>query len=560
MSKNLKKYFAIALATFTMLSSLAGCGGSEQSASSTAAQSAASTSANKPEPVTLQFYVPSPTADVNDLKLVLDEFNKRTADTLNMTLNFNFTTFDDIGSKVSLKLSAGEQVDSVFSAQWTNPSLMSMVTKGQLVNLDKYFNNDTYSGLKKAFTQDYLKNNSFKDSNGEYHVYGIPFTHGFSGGGAIYYRQDLAEKYGIGEIKNIDDLTKYYDAILAKEKGMVPLSVIGQQDNVADLIWSLVGPTVKKHNYDTTTALTGMTGLAAAIKPDGTAYVAKTVNYRNDAEYMKLVPSEFSAMDPNLGYTIARTWYKKGYIEKDVMNQKDNMGQFMAGRAASFNSTLDVYADRAQQLTSSVPGAKLGYLSLDAAVRTETPKAMGSDFKAWNFACIPVTSKNADRTMQFYNWLFADQKNHDLFEFGIEGKHWTAEGTSKYSIPKGLDTKTSYNFPGFTLTWNPTMVRYSANTPDSVVKKLNLLADTNFYYKSPSAGFSFVPDKVKPEQAKLNELHSNLQAVGNGLIDNIPEYFAKLQKDYDKAGFQKYLAELEKQYTEYLKANPYQGD
>ncbi len=563
MSKGLRKYLAMTLAAFTLALSVSGCGNSQQteSTASSASQAAVSSTsvANTPDPVKLQFYVPSPTANVNDLQVVLDEFSKQTKDTLNTTINFNFTTFDDIGNKVSLKLASGEQIDSAFSAQWTNPSLMSMVSKGQLVNLDKYFTDDNYSGLKKAFTQDYLKNNSFKDAKGESHVYGIPFTHGFSGGGAIYYRLDLAEKYGIGQLKSIEDLTKYYDAILANEKGMIPLSIIGQQDTASDIIWSLSTTAVKKHNFDTTTALTGMTGIAAAIRDDGTSYVAKTVNYRNDGEFMKLLPSEISSMDPNFGFTTAVEWYKKGYLEKDIMNQKDNMGQFMAGRAASYNSTLDVYADRAQQLEKAIPGAKLGYMVTDAGLRTETPEAIGSDFKAWNFACIPVTSKNVDRVMQFYNWLFADQKNHDLFEFGIEGKHWTAEGTTKYSIPEGLDTATSYNFPAFTLSWNPTMVRYSSKTPDDVVKKLNMLGDTNFFYKSPSAGFSFVSDTVKTEQAKLNELHSNLQAVGNGLIDDVTGFFEKQQKAYDKAGFQKYLEELEKQYNEFLKANPYEG-
>lgn len=565
MSRKAIKSTALMLALCTTVTLFAACGKTgpaEDTAGASANTAAASSSAAAPseavklDPVTLEFYLPSGSANVNDLDLVLEEFYKQTKETLNTTLHFNFTTFDDIGQKVSLKLAAGEQVDSAFAAQWTNPSLDQMTSKGQLVALDKYFTDDNYPGLKKAFTQDYLKNNSFKDAKGETHVYGIPFSHSFSGGSAIYYRQDLAEKYGISDIQSFEDLTRFYDAILQNEKGMIPFSYLGTTDALAETLVLNMLPATEKHNFDITT-FNGEYGVA--IKDDGTAYVANTVNPFADPEFLKLLPEPLKTIDPYLGYNTAREWYKKGYLEKDILSQKDAEAQFKAGKAASYLRGLDTYTSIQVALEKGIAGAKLGTFIVNHGLRTGTPKELDTDFKSWNFACVPVTSKNADRTMAFYNWLFADQKNHDLFELGIEGKHWVADGTSKYSLPAGLTADKSYNFTSATLTWNPTMIRYDAATPDFVVEAMNRLSDTNFYYKRPLTGFNFVSDSLKSEVAKMNDLKTLKLAAANGVIDNIPAALGDIQKRKDKAGFQKIREELTKQINAFLKENPYEG-
>jgi len=509
-----------------------------------------------PKEVTLEFYMPSGTANVNDLQAVLDQFYADTKDTLNTKIKFNFTTFDNIGQQVSLKMAGGEQVDSAFTAQWTAPNINQMIAKDQLANLDSYFNNDKYPGLKKAFTPEYLKNNSFIDAKGESHVYGIPFTHGFDGGGVIYYRKDLAEKHGITDIKSVEDLTRYYDAIVANEKGTIPLTWNGNQDLLSDMLLTMVQPLTTKHNYETNVAGTNS---SIAIKPDGTVYVAKTVNPWSDPEFMALLPDTLKSMDPLTGYRMARDWYKKGYLEKDILAQKDPDGQFMSGKAASVVRTLDIYSSEKQQLETAIPGAKLGYFIINPGYLNGTAKAVGSDFKAWNFAALPSNSKNIERTMQFFDWLFTNQNNHDLFEFGIEGKHWTAEGNTKYSIPAGTDAASNYNFPGFTLSWNPTMVRYDAATPDEVVTTLNHLGDTNFFFKRLTAGFNFVTDNVKNETAKLNDVKSLLRTIGDGVTDDIEGTLSKVQKEFDKAGYAKVRSELETQFNEFLKSNPYEG-
>ncbi len=567
------KPLALCLAVLMILASLTGCGGTaatgDADQSSAAATVSASVSASAtesakaspsesakpaaPEAVTLEFLAPAPVTSVNDFNAVLDEFYKQTADTLNVKINYTFTTFDDIGQKVTLKLAAGEAMDAAFSAQWTNPSIMQMISNSQLVNLDPYFNSDAYPGLKKAFTPEYLKNNSFADPSGQYHVYGIPFSHSFDGGAVVYYRKDLAEKYGFTTIDSFEALTKYYDAILANEKGMIPFSYLGSVDLLSTTLQGMTDPVSKKHNTIT------INNVGLAIKEDGTVYAANNVVPSLDPAYNALEPAELRSLDPLRAFKLAREWYKKGYVEKDILSQKDHEGLFMAGKAASYYRGLDTFNAIETRLKASVPGATLGYWIMNPGLRTDTPKTMGSGFKAWNFACIPVTSKNTDRTMAFFNWLYSDMKNHDLFELGLEGKHWTAVGDTKFKIPDGVDPAGNYNFPGYILTWNPTMLRYDSTIPDEVVGIMNKLGDTNWYYRNIDAGFSFVSDNVKTEQAKMNDLTSLIRTVGNGVLEDTAGELAKIQKKFDQAGYAKMKDEMASQFGEFLKNNPYEG-
>lgn len=560
MKKRLIRLIAFVTAALMMVSILAACGGnSEETAAQTsaaAASSSASATETKsiPEEVTLKFILPPATP--NDLDLVVAEFEKRTKDTLNTKLEFNFVSFDDVGQKVSVKLAAGEAIDGVFSAQWTNPSIMQNVSKGLLVNLDKYFHNDEYPGLKSAFSKAYLDNNSFADGTGEKHVYAIPFTHGFDQGQAVYYRQDLAEKYGISEIKDYDDLVAYFDAIAKNEKGMVPFGWLGSVNSLSGFIFGGIAPTTQKHNYNYSI---GAPGGAAVIKDDGTAYLANNYFYLTDPDYLASLPEPLNTIDPYQQYAIAREWYEKGYIEKDVLSQKDPEGMFKVGKFGSYLRDISVYNQVVSEVEASIPGAKIGCYVASKAIRENLKGQTGSNFQCWNFVSVPVTSKNADRTMKFFDWIFADRANHDLFEYGIEGKHWNAIGDDKYKIPDGVDAAKNYNLVGFQLCWNPGIVRYSADTPDNIVEINKRLGNSDFYYKDITAGFSFAGDSVKSEVAKLNEIISQAKAVECGLVADYKAEIQKLQKKMEQAGFSKVREEASKQFNEFLKSNPYQG-
>lgn len=109
MKRNLKKVLTLVLATVMLLTCFAGCGKS------------GSESGDGPKsPYEITFVYPGDPAD--DMDVVLNEFYAQTKDTLNVTLSFIYAGWDDIGQKVSLKISGGKKMDSAFLAQWAEIS------------------------------------------------------------------------------------------------------------------------------------------------------------------------------------------------------------------------------------------------------------------------------------------------------------------------------------------------------------------------------------------------------------------------------------------------------
>ena len=72
--------------------------------------------------------------------------------------------------------------------------------------------------------------------------------------------------------------------------------------------------------------------------------------------------------------------------------------------------------------------------------------------------------------MKFFDWLYSSKDNHDLFEYGIPGKHWQAVGDNQIKL---LDEAKNYNFPGYELTWNPAMIRLNSDLDETVKKYSN---------------------------------------------------------------------------------------
>lgn len=502
---------------------------------------------------TLTVIVPSNTTWPNGFDAVLAKFEEETAETLDVSLNFIFTGFDDIGQKVSLKLSSGEAMDSVFAAQWTSPSLNEMALKGQLVNLDHYFMSDDYPGLKAAFDQDYLTANSFVGPDGAYHIYGIPFSQTYTGGDLFYYRKDLADKYGI-TVADEKGIIAYWDAILANEPGVIPFTFLGASDALIGTVTGFYATPTTKHNTFDDAKNNYM-----IIRDDGTSYYARSIVPAMDEEYRKwLDDADPAKEDPLWAYRIAREWMDKGYVDPDCMNVTDFQGQFVAGKAASFVRGADTYESIQNQLKASIPDAELGCLVSNRNMRNNEMHQIGVTYQAWNFACIPVTCQDADRVMRFYDWLFTSKKNHDLFEYGVEGVHWTAEGEDKYA-PIADENGKNYNFDAFVLSWIPSMTRYAVSTPDSIVAYMKQLAIPDMFYKRVDSGFSFVDEKVSSEAAKLASVNDLAQVLKNGLVADLENEVKAIDEKRLNAGLEVFAQEYTGQFDAFLSEHPYES-
>ncbi|MFD2328038.1 extracellular solute-binding protein [Cohnella sp. GCM10020058] len=493
-------------------------------------------SSDAPPPVTLlfQFFGDKPT----DLDLVIREFEKRTSDSLRVKLETEWDAPEEYKQKIKLKLAAGESVDAVFDASWMN--LNQNVAQGYYQVLDKYFNNDDYPGLKKAFPADYLDANRI---NG--HIYALPLTQLFHDIELVFIRKDLREKFGMQPIRSMTDLERYLERVRREEPSMIPLALKGERG-----FYRMFESQAKQTNYRASpTALSG-TGVAfQVVLSDDGKHVLGAATYGDPASEYADFPAPLNQPDYfTQVFDQNAAWNR--FVQTDVLNERNALLLLESGKAAASEGTVNDWASTRQKLKTAVPDAELeGFVYIDCQRKREAG-CIGTDYRAWNDLAIPVTSKHADETMRFLDWLFQSQENHDLFELGIKGKHWTeGAGGAYYTTSESSD----YAFPAFELTWNPYLSRIGADVQPEVQDLLAYEADPASYYRLPLLGFQFDPAPVKTEIAKIQPLaNQTMQVLGSGLDLNWQESLAAMNKKLRGLGLERIREELIRQIQAYL--------
>ncbi|MNC14798.1 Bacterial extracellular solute-binding protein [compost metagenome] len=464
---------------------------------------------------------------------VLEEFYKRTKDTLNVKLDIEWSPLADHKEKVKLKMAAGEKVDIVFDATWAN--LNNLSRQGAYIDLTKYFNNDQYPGLKKAFSQQLLDANKIDGK-----TFSVPFIQYFGGADGIFIRKDLRENYGLQPIKSEAELETFFKKVKENDPTMVPLSVEGRRG-----FYNIFKP---QFPASAPTMIVGAGGHWNVVFSTDYKKVMGAVILGDAADKYAGFPDGFNK--PEVFYDFLNkhvAWNK--YLEKDAISQKDKVGLFASGKAAAVENDNSQFSTINTKLKAGVPGGTLEFYSYNKNIQNLTPGGIATDYLASNSVAIPATSGNADRAMMFIDWIFQSQENHDLFEFGIKGVNWEPVGDKEFK-PIG-----THNFPGYELTWNPNFIRLSSELDENSKKIYTYLADPSTYSVRRMSGFKFDPTPVKTEIAKIQPKYDEFaQVINNGLVANPLEEAQKRNKEWQSLGLEKVRAEVIKQLQAYIDA------
>jgi len=526
------------LLSVILLVPIMACGGNNSggSAAPDNGNSGSDDSGGKLDPVTLKIMLFG--EKPKDMDKILTKFEEQTEDTLNTKLNIEWNSNNDHKQKLKLRMAAGETVDAAFDAPWGN--LYQHVSQGFYQELDKYFNNDEYPGLKQAFSEEFLESNKI---NG--HIYAIPFTQYYDDIRVVMIRKDLREKYGMEPIQSYEELEAYLDKVKETETKMTPLVLTGRRgfqtmftkderhDNMVQI--SGAGVPIKVVLSDD-----GKKVLNAVVQGDPASMYESFPAPLNDPEYVWYEQMEKFA-----------EWNQK-YVQKDALSEQDAKVLFVGGKGAATEGVLSEMASVRERLQSAVPGADVEPFILSDRIRNMEKEAIGVTYKAWNTIVIPTTSKNTERTMKFIDWLFQSQDNHDLFELGIEGEHWVKEGDGKYKM---TDKTTNYVFPGYELTWNPLMSRINGDNDEETLKYLEYAAQEDTYYRVPLSGFVFDSEPVKTEIAKISPKNAEYDQITKlGADPDWRAYTEEYYKEIQALGLETLRAEVIKQVQAYLDA------
>lgn len=532
---------------------------------------------------------------------VLKHFNDTYADDLGFKVKFKFDTQSDYKQNLNLAMAAGESdYDMVFDAGWIY--LNDFAKKKYYYDLGEFFKEDSqYKGLSAAFSQDYLNSNLF--SNG---VYGIPLTETYGEVSVAYIRKDWREecaadtsfKMPAGKfedssvtvtnasladgIDTFDELQYYLYWIKTNKSEATPC--LTNKDATWGA-WDIINARNKPVN---SAADFANAGIKREIKltPDvtATACISKRgevqAAYINDVEDPNSVngltsfPTGFNKVDETWksNFQRAKTWSDDGIISADVLNESDASAKFNAGMGGCVVQTISNFATVESALQKSTPGAELEIFVSDYTVRNKLKGYAQTDFKAWNFLCVPVSAGEAKRDMalKFMNWIFEDEEHHDLFQYGIKGTHWELAKDENGMEIEGTVSTTgmeAYAFPAYELTWNPNFIRLRTASDPKVLEYMRYMYDADRYVKIPYAEFTFdhtanseltnalanatltsakgtavswylgqKPDPVTTWQAELEKRYTNANAqaacktIKNELIEQLQAYIDNLDE------------------------------
>jgi putative aldouronate transport system substrate-binding protein len=453
--------------------------------------------------VKLVFYYPN-TVSADD-QLVNDEVNKILPKAINATVKLNVVDWGAYTEKMNMIIAAQEPYDICFTASWANPPTQRILN-GAYSQIDPLFQ---YAPKLKELVPAYLW--GITKYRGK--IYTIPNYQFNSMSVAYYIQKRFIDKYGF----NINSVPK--EAGFETLKALEPLleKIKNGEPGIYPLRQANYGFGLDPENPNGGVPV-GLSGGLVAINPT----TGKAFNYLTTA-WDKATKAKMHEL------------YLKGYIRKDIASVTEDQadmdnnkyaftaGAYYPGAEDTFSSKVEVVA---------VPLMK-GIISARAGTDT--------------MLAISRTSKNPDKAIMFIQELWTNSNLKNTIIFGIEGTHYKKIADNQIEFIK--DGKYQQNAAKWEMGTVFNSYLTSSEKPGIYEK---LLAMEKVAESSKLSGFTFDPTSVKTELAQLVAVEQEINSLSKGQLD--PEsYMPKMLDKVEKAGVQKVINEVQKQYDEWLK-------
>ena len=519
------KRVLVSLLSVALLASFCACGGEGQNGGSST-QGTAGSSANESSvsqekagaPVPMRYVAPGSEFAMQDE--VLAKVNEKLqADGVNIEVEIQRIPWDAWDQKTQLMISSGEEFELLHVMQ-DKKQVGIMYSQGALMPLNEYFDSGKYDDLKNCFSE-----NVWKEVTAQGNVLAVPAmstANQAKSYGDITYRKDIADKLGLEEPTNVDELIEFAKAIkaeLEQETGK-PIYAWGGTGRPAE--WYLRSLDEDYFYVDTALSL-------VKVEQDGTVS-----SYIESEEFKEACQ-------------IYERFYNEGLINPDILSLGHEYGsnEIQYGRwAVGFDTGTPL--ENLQTLQTNVPGADIGVFQF------APDKGDFIYFYTYNCNAVPVTSKNPEAALGFLQWLYTDKENHDLFMYGIEGETYKAVGDDKKEKILGEDGQPLWQYDEWQIAYQP-LRRWESAIPDELValdaRRRDLDEEA---VVSVATGFAFDSTPVADAAANLSaEAESVLAPLKCGLVP-YDEGFESALATLKAAGLDEYIAEYDRQFQEYL--------
>ena len=436
----------------------------------------------------------------------------------NTKLETVIMSWADYGTKYSLVLAGGEEVDAIYTAPWCY--MYTEAAKGSFYTFDRDF-----VAKNMPLTNKYQAETSYAESTIDGKIVALPCNAEKADTKIVAIRQDLAEKYGIEKLDNWSDYMNFMLTIAEKETPESGILAQASSGNNAEL-WE-----VYRQQYNV-------------------FYILKDNYLHYQYEYKE---GELPSADD-----IELCWNSESFVKfaKDMKTLAD------AGcwsRGALSNTISDDDACGALQGASIAwNGTVFNYMRM--AEKNEGVKCAAYDLTKDNIvACeeynnsdiaIAAASKNPERTAMVLDILKMDTYVNRLITLGFENEHYTIDG---FNYAKAANVE-AYPPNSVSLSWG---INNGIYKETGVEPREQEMVDSwePRITSNPTITFVFndteVSDYASACKAILGDYIPSLQL---GLVDDVDAYLAEMNAKLDGAGIKIVEEELFKQYNEWLAA------
>ena len=520
MKTKMKRLLAVALCA-AMAVSAGACSGADSGSSektSSAGSQAVSAAAGSSAPQPMRYVAPGSDWPMQD-EVIAKVNEKLQADGVNIEVKLQRIPWDAWDQKTQLMISSGEEFEMLHVMQ-DKKQVGILYGQGALAPLNELFDSGKYDDLKSKFTD-----NVWKEVTSQGNILAVPAMSTANQGksyGDISYRKDVADKLGLKTPTTVDEVIDFAKAIQAELEKETGKKIYAWGGTGRPAEWYL--RSLDEDYFYVDTALT-------LVKVDQDGTVSSWVESEEFKNSCKLY----------------ERFNKEGLIHPDSLSLGHEYGsnEILYGRwAIGFDSGMPV--ENEQQLQKNVPGAEIGVFQL------APEKNDFITFYTYNCNAVPVTSKHPEAALDFLQWLYSDQENHDLFMYGIEGETYNAVGDNRKEKILGEDGKALYQYDEWQIAYQP-LRRFEDGMSDRLIaldsRRRGLDEEA---VVSVATGFMFDSTPVADAAANLSaEAESLLAPLKCGLV-SYDEGFESALSTLKAAGLDEYLAEYDKQFQEFL--------
>ncbi|MCL2472042.1 MAG: DUF3502 domain-containing protein [Treponema sp.] len=432
---------------------------------------------------------------------------------LNINVDLQMVSWGDYaGAPIELRYASGEDF-----ATFTDQGFMGRcISKGYLCDLTGLIDKSA-PNVRKEIDASSFDAFSFNGRN-----YALPIGNkpNASEWFAVTVRQDLLEEIGMKDIKTLDDLERFYTEGVKLHPGYIGFGDGGPNDTYGSC--QMLSRYISDKN---------MLFLNEVVFTDASA--------NNDQLYSYFESPEFKNYA-----AIAQRWNKMGIFDPQVISNATIAGsKFDTGQAFFRKGNAGRAWENLDTVRNSAPGAKLKtYFMGDAKGRPLVSRGTYS-----TAVQISTNAKYPEAYLEIFNLLYADQQSYDFMTYGVKGVDYELDDSGK--ITKRPTSQV------FMYDWASNLaskwLRFESVVPDDVINDYRHWNDGAILQKD--IGFVFNLEPVKVEYAQIQSVISEYAIpIIYGFADYDTAY-PELLRRLKNAGIDKYMAEFQKQFTEFYK-------